>query len=123
MAQGVFELLAVAALTVHLAFILWVVFGAVFTRGRRNLSRLHIASLIYGIVIQVGPWPCPLTIAEQYFQSRAGRAPYQQTFLAYYLEKLIYPDLPPNLLVASACAVCLGNLLLYLRRRPMSKRS
>ncbi len=121
MAHLVFDLLAAAALTLHLAFILWVIFGALLTRGRRLLSGLHIASLLYSVVIQVGPWPCPLTIAEQYFQQQAGRTPYQQPFLTHYLDKLVYPDVPAHLLVAAACVVCLANLLVYLRRRRMRK--
>lgn len=116
MARWGFELLAVTALAAHLAFILWLVFGALLTGGRPRLAWVHIASLIYGVFIQVGPWPCPLTLAEQYFQARAGRAAYQQPFLAHYLERLVYPDLPSAFLVALACAVLAVNLSWYALR-------
>ncbi|MEK7407756.1 MAG: DUF2784 family protein, partial [Acidobacteriota bacterium] len=68
------------------------------------------------MVIQVGPWPCPLTLVEHYFHVRAGRAPYEESFIVHYLEALVYPDVPQNLLVGAACAVCLLNLGIYLRR-------
>ena len=62
----------VLVLVVHLAWILWVIFGALWTSGRRGLTAFHIASLVWGIIVEVGPWPCPLTMAEDFFQQRAG---------------------------------------------------
>ena len=108
--------LAGAALVLHLLFILWVMLGGLLTRRRRRLAWAHIGSLVYAIVIQVGPWPCPLTLAKQYFQSRAGKTPYEESFLVHYLEALIYPDMPPRLLATLACAVCVFNLGIHLRR-------
>jgi hypothetical protein len=75
--------LACAVLTVHALFILWIVFGAVFT-GRRPLLRwLHIASFLWGVLIVVAPWPCPLTVAEQWLENQAGLASYQGSFLVH----------------------------------------
>ncbi len=31
------------------------------------------------------PWPCPLTVVEQWFQAHSSQAPYQQSFLVHYL--------------------------------------
>jgi len=111
------KLLAIAVLLIHLIWILWVVFGYVLARNRRALRWLHISSLVYGIFIEVAPWPCPLTLAEQWLEIKAGITPYRQPFLVHYLEALIYPDIPDSALISGAVAVCALNLWQYARRR------
>ena len=108
--------LACAVLVVHLLFIAWVIFGAAFTGHRRLLRWLHIASLLWGVWIEVGPWPCPLTWLENWLEVRAGLQPYQGSFLLHYLDKFVYPDVPPVLLTEVAVAVAVVNLAIYARR-------
>ena len=57
-------LVAVLILMVHLAWLALVIFGAFWTRGRPVCSALHILALLWGIVVEVSPWPCPLTLAD-----------------------------------------------------------
>jgi hypothetical protein len=110
----VYHFLAVAVLILHLLWILWVIFGAVFTRQRAALRNFHIAALAYGIFIEITPWPpCPLTVLEQWLEERAGIMPYHEPFLVHYLEAVIYPDIPLLLLVGCAVAVCVFNLGVY----------
>lgn len=110
------KFVATAILSAHLLWILAVIVGAAFTRGRRVWSTLHILSLIWGIVVEVGPWPCPLTLAEQYFEARAGIQAYQGSFLLHYVDKLVYPDLPWWVIGTVGATVCAANLGIYLRR-------
>ena len=112
-----YRLLAAGVLAVHLAWILWIIFGALFTRRRKWLARIHIVSLLYSIVIEAGSSPCPLTSLEQEAQQRAGLTPYQGDFLIHYLERVIYPDVPYAVLVPAAVAVCVFNLAVHVRRR------
>ena len=60
-------LVAVLILVVHLVWLALVICGALWTRGRPVWSLLHILARVWGIVVEVSPWPCPLTLAEQYF--------------------------------------------------------
>jgi hypothetical protein len=69
---NLYYLLAVAVLIVHLGWIVWVIFGWVVTWNRPVLRRLHILSLIYSILIEDLPWPCPLTVAETRLEQLAG---------------------------------------------------
>src|SRR5215469_13457234 len=99
-----YRVFAEAVLIAHLAFILWVMFGAVFTRARPWLAALHLSSLVYGIVAELGPWPCPLTLAENFFEVRAGITPYQGPFLLHYLDAIVYPNLSATLLTVCSVA-------------------
>lgn len=108
--------MAGAVLTVHLLYIVWVIFGARFTGGRPRLSIVHIATILWGIVAETTPASCPLTIAENWCEARAGIAPYHGPFLLHCLDATVYPRVPSALLTTLAVAVCLFNLGLYLRR-------
>lgn len=108
--------LAIVVLATHLGFILWVIFGAILTRGRRWLAWAHILCAIYGVAIEVAPWPCPLTLAENWFEAQAGRAPYHGPFLLHYLDALVYPNVPPSLLVWGAAVALAANAFVYARR-------
>ena len=55
---------AILTLLIHLAWILFVIFGALWTRRRPVWSAIHILALLWGIVVEVSPWPCSLTLAE-----------------------------------------------------------
>ncbi len=114
--MNIYRILALAALLLHLLWLLWLIFGWLVTRRRPLLRWLHIASLGYAIFITVGPWPCPLTIAEQRFQARSGLAAYQESFLEHYLDMIVYPNLPLTWLTWGGVIVCSGILALYVWR-------
>jgi hypothetical protein len=106
-----------AVLFLHLLWSVWVLFGWTVTRCRRLLRTLHIASLIYAIVIELIPWPpCPLTVAETWLETRAGIEPMHGPFLVRVLDAIVYPDLPEWLVVGGAVLVSVGLLCIYLRR-------
>ena len=115
-AWGVYSALAVFVLLVHALFIVWVVFGAFVTRSRPILRWLHIASLVWGILTELLPWPCPLTVLENWLEAKAGVQPYQGGFLLHYLDKLVYPDISSTVLTAAGVLVCVLNLTLYGRQ-------
>jgi hypothetical protein len=110
---NVYAVLASAVLVLHLLWIAWILLGWILTRGRPLAAGIHIASVIWGIAVELGPWPCPLTLAEQWLEARTGATPNQQGFLIHYLEKLIYPDLPERVVAWCGAAVCAAILVVY----------
>jgi hypothetical protein len=110
---NLYSSLAVVVLLVHALFIVWVVFGALLTRSLPILRGLHIASLIWGILTELLPWPCPLTLLENWLEAKAGVEPYQGGFLLHYLDKLVYPDISAITLTVAGVTVCVLNLALY----------
>jgi uncharacterized protein DUF2784 len=98
-----------AVLFLHLLWCGWVLLGWIVTRSRRLLRTLHIASLIYAIVIELVPWPpCPLTVAETWLEARAGIEPAHGPFLVRTLDAVVYPHLPEWLVVGCAVLVCMA---------------
>lgn len=112
-ASGVYSTLALLVLILHALFILWVIFGAFIARHRLVLRWLHIASLVWGILTELLPWPCPLTLLENSLEARAGVQPYQGGFLLHYMDKLVYPEISATILTIAGVFVCVLNLTLY----------
>src|SRR5579872_5418116 len=123
---NLYSALAVFVLLLHSLFILWVVFGALLTRSRSVLRWLHIVSLVWGILTELMPWPCPLTLLENWLEQKAGVEPYQGGFLLHYMDKLVYPDISATALTVAGVLVCAFNLAIYGRRawrvRPHNQR-
>jgi Protein of Unknown function (DUF2784) len=106
-----------AVLFLHVLWCGWVVLGWMVTRRRPILRTLHIASLIYAIIIELVPWPpCPLTVAETWLEGRAGIEPAKGPFLVRVLDQVVYPDLPEWFVVGCAVLTCLAVLSVYLHR-------
>ena len=103
-------LLATGLSILHLVWILLVIFGAFWTRGRPFWTAVHLLSLVWGIIVEVGPWPCPLTLAEQYLQ---GGTSLRGGYILHCVDSLVYPNLPYWVVAACGVAVCGVNLGVY----------
>ena len=104
MSPGLFRLLADLVLYLHAGFVLFVVFGLVlvlwggvkgwtWVRNRR-FRVLHLVAI--GIVV-LQAWLgllCPLTRLEMKLRALAGDATYPGSFVAHWVEQLLYYDLP-----------------------------
>lgn len=110
------QFLASCVLALHLVWILWVIFGAFWSRGRPFLTGFHILSLVWGIIVELSTLPCPLTMAEQFFEQQAGTASYSGAFLMHVLDRVVYPDISESTLVVAGVAVCVANLAVYISR-------
>ena len=114
--MNLYGILATAVLALHLVWITWVIGGWLVSRNRPTVRCVHLASLVYSVFIELAPLPCPLTLLENYLESRAGVTPYQGPFLVHYLDAVVYPNVPEALLVSIAVGVCGANLYLHVRR-------
>jgi len=64
MAPGWYRAIAASVLSLHAAYITWVIFGAFFTRGRSRLAALHASTLVYGMIVEIFGLKSPLTALE-----------------------------------------------------------
>ncbi|MFI5092035.1 MAG: DUF2784 domain-containing protein [Candidatus Acidiferrales bacterium] len=116
MAPGIYGAIAACVLSLHATYIAWFIFGAFFTRGRLRLAALHVATLVYGVIVEIFEFWCPLTALENWLEVRGGVSAYRGPFLLHYLDAVVYPNIPTNLLIAGAVGVCVLNLWIYARR-------
>lgn len=121
----VYRFLADAVLLVHLAFILFVVFGALLVVRRPRLLPVHLAAAAWGFGIEVLGAVCPLTHVENRMRLLAGESGYSGGFVDHYLLPLIYPgQMTRGLQLGLAAGVLVINGVLYAwilrtRRRSM----
>lgn len=113
---SIYSALATIVLVFHVLFILWVILGAFLTQSRPILRWMHIASLVWGVIIELLPVTCPLTLLENWLESKARIEPYQGGFLLHYLDKLVYPEISATVLAIAAIAICAINLGVYARQ-------
>jgi hypothetical protein len=116
MVPGLYRAMAASVLSFHAAYIAWVISGTFFTRGRPRLAVLHVATLVYSVIIEIFGFRCPLTTLETWLDMRGGVSTYRGPFLVHYLDAVVYPNIPPKLLIAGAVAVYVLNLWIYARR-------
>lgn len=124
--MSTYRLAADLVLVVHLAFILFVVFGGLLALRRRWIAWLHLPVAAYGAGIELIGWVCPLTPLENRLRRAAGQSGYEGGFIEHYLVPLIYPTgLTPGLQLTLGLAVVGINATVYwfVFRRPSSSEA
>ena len=81
---------------VHLAWILFLMFGALAGRRWTWVKWVHLAALAFAVVLTAGGWICPLTHLEVWLRRGIPRTGggYPGTFLGHYAERLVYLEVP-----------------------------
>ncbi|HWI81698.1 DUF2784 domain-containing protein [Ramlibacter sp.] len=105
-----FLLLADAALALHVAIVAFVVGGLVLVvmgnlRGWRRVNRpgFRLAHLIAVGFVVAQAWlgaACPLTTLEMWLRAKARAATYGGSFVAHWLQRLLYYDAPEWVFIA-----------------------
>ena len=117
-----YRLAADGVLLLHLAFIAFVVLGALLVARWRWIAFVHLPAAAWGFFVELTGRACPLTYAENALRIRAGEAGYAQSFVEHYLLAVLYPDgLTRDVQFVLAAAVIASNAAIYgwigLRRR------
>lgn len=109
-----YQIAADVILLLHLAFTLFTVLGGLLVLRRPSLIWLHLAAVLWGVVIEWADWICPLTPLENFLRQRGGEAGYAGGFIEHYVALLLYPE---NLTIELRYLLGLGlvavNLLIY----------
>ncbi len=107
----------------HLLFIGFVILGGFLAWRWRRLLWLHLPAALWGALIELANWTCPLTPMENWFRRHAGQAGYETSFIERYILPIVYPgELPRTVQIALGCLVVLINAAAYIgyiRRRPI----
>jgi len=99
-----YQLAADAVLLIHAGIVLFILFGLVLVCvggirgwawiGNRWFRLAHLAGIII-VVFQawLGIY-CPLTILEMWLRQQAQSASYQESFIQFWVQRLLYYDVP-----------------------------
>ena len=86
-----YQLLADIIVFIHLAFVIFAVFGGFLVFTWKRLAWLHVPAFLWAALIEFAGWICPLTPWENRLRELAGATPYRTDFVAHYLLPLLYP--------------------------------
>jgi hypothetical protein len=109
-----FRIAAAFILLLHAGFILYVVLGGllIFRDGRWAVA--HLPAAVWGMLIELTGWICPLTPLENALRRLGGQEPYSGDWIDHYVMPLIYPPgLTRNFQIAIALIVLALNIVIY----------
>ncbi len=110
----IYRVLADLILVTHFAFAVFTVLGGLLVLRRRALLWAHLASLLWGVVIQWADWTCPLTPLESRLREAGGEAGYTGGFVEHYVSMILYPEgLTVELRYLLGAALIAVNLMVY----------
>lgn len=87
-----YRLAADTVLVVHLAFVVFVIAGALLVLRFHWLAWIHAPAAVWGAFVELSGRICPLTILENSLRRAAGQFGYETSFVEHYIVPLIYPD-------------------------------
>jgi hypothetical protein len=110
----VYKLLADFVVLLHLAFIIFAIFGGLLALKNIKWAWLHVPAAVWGGLVEFAGWICPLTPLENWLCFRVGAGTYQESFIAHYLLPIIYPtELTRNVQIILGTGVVMISLLIY----------
>lgn len=117
----IYRVLADAVVILHLAFVLFVVIGGFLLSRWPRLVYVHVPVAIWGVLIELVGWICPLTPLEKSLRHRGGQAGYEGGFVDHYVLPVLYPvGLTRNVQYVLGIFVLIVNMIayaLFIRRR------
>jgi Protein of Unknown function (DUF2784) len=109
-----YRFLADLVLGLHVLFVLFVVLGGLLLVRWPRLVWIHLPAAVWGAMIELGGWICPLTPLENMLRARAGDAGYEGGFIEHYILPVLYPgNLTRGIQLALAGVVIVVNLGIY----------
>ncbi len=119
----IFLLLADAVLILHLAFVAFVIGGALLVWRFRRLMWIHLPAAVWGAAVEFGGWICPLTPLENWLRLRGGGTAFDQSFVEHYVLPILYPTaLTRTVQIVLGILVVMVNVGLYVAMMVAAKR-
>ena len=87
-----YNVLANAIVLAHFLFIAFVICGGLLVIRWPRFAVVHLPATVWGAIVEIFGWVCPLTPLENHFRLLAGNSSYSGDFIAQYLLPVIYPE-------------------------------
>jgi hypothetical protein len=120
----IFGILGDIALAIHFLWIVFLTIGFLLTLyfNVRIVRLFHVWSLFATFGMQILGIYCPLTYVEEYLKRKSDPTfSYGGSFVRTHLEKLVYVDVSPNLIM-TLTAIFLLAVIVSFWVRPLGKR-
>lgn len=99
---------------VHFGFIVFVVLGGLLALRWPRMAWVHVPVAVWGVVIELVGFICPLTPLENRLRVAAGDEGYAGGFIDHYLIPVVYPNgLDKSTQVTLGILVFAVNLAIY----------
>jgi hypothetical protein len=85
-------MLADLVVVTHFLFVLFVLLGGLLVLRWPRLAYVHLPVAMYGALIELVGWICPLTPLEKRLRERAGLEGYEGGFVEHYILPVLYPS-------------------------------
>ena len=119
-----YRLAADALVGVHLLFVVFVVAGGFLMWRWPRIAWIHVPCAVWGALIELAGWICPLTPWENALRRAAGQEGYTGGFIEHYIIPVLYPgaltreiQVILGLLVLALNAVAYGKPVISAYRR------
>jgi hypothetical protein len=90
--QAIYSVLADLVVWTHLVFVGFVVLGGLLVMKWPRLIWIHLPAVMWGVIIELCGWSCPLTPLENWLRSKGRGEGYHSDFVAQYLLPMLYPQ-------------------------------
>lgn len=110
----IYLVLADLLVLIHFSFVVFVVMGGILALRRPWWSWFHLPAALWGVVVEVGSFICPLTPLEIYLRVKGGGEGYSSGFIENYLLPILYPaGLTRGHQIFLGIAVLVANSIIY----------
>ena len=123
-----YKILADLIVVIHFVWILFMLSGFLLTLSgffwRRFFDSLlfrilHLCGIIYVGLLALLREYCPLTILENTLRAKYNPdLTYPGSFIVCYVEKLVYPDLNPSIILVPTIFIAVFTIVLFIIKPP-----
>ena len=119
---ALWALLASTTVALHFVYLLFVMLGALLGLRDPRWLGAHLPGVVWGIVGLATTRPCPVTLLEKSLWEKAGRTPYDGSFLQHYVFGAILPEQSLELVYWAQASFVVGIYALVIRRHLSNRR-
>ena len=116
-----FRILADVVVGINLLFVIFVATGGVLAFRWPRIAWVHVPAFLWGGLIAIFGWVCPLTYIENDLRKKGAEAGYSGGFIEAYILPLLYPELfftggfPRSGFISIGVFVLALNVVIYWR--------
>jgi hypothetical protein len=113
----IYKVLADITVLVHSLWVGFIIFGALWGRRNRTVRIVHLSGIGLAVLLNLIGIYCPLTYLEVWLRQRHSPSlGYPGSFVAHYLEELIYVQLSMRVILVLTVLLLTVTLWVYFGR-------